>query len=120
MSHQNDEVERLKRIRDQQLQARDPQKKQRQLQHNISKRYRSSQETFSFKKLWMGVEQKWRGIVIGAFLGAIVLVVLPSFTDSDKAMLLGVLVFVFLLVMGYMIGQAADARDEIEDLVKKR
>ena len=120
MSNRNDEVERLKRIRDKQIQARDPQKKQRKLQHNISKRYRSSRETFSFKKFWIGAEHKWRGIIIGAFLGAIVLVALPTFVESDLAGLVSIAVFVFLMVMGYMIGQAADTRDELEDLVKKR
>jgi VIT1/CCC1 family predicted Fe2+/Mn2+ transporter len=120
MSYRNDEVERLKRIRDQQLRARDPQKKQRKLQHNISSRYRSSQESFSFKKLWTGVPQKWRGIILGSFFGVIVLVALPTFIASDLAALVGIAVFFFLMVMGYMIGQAADARDELEDLVKKR
>ena len=120
MSQQNDEVERLKRLRDKQLHARDPQKKQRQLQHNISNRYRSSQEPFSIRAYWTGVAQKWRGIIVGGFLGTIVMVAIPNFTEDEMALLLGAAVFVFLMVMGFMIGQASDARDEIEDLIKKR
>jgi hypothetical protein len=120
MSSRNDEVERLKRIRDQQLQARDPLKKQRKLQHNISRRYRSSREPFSFRKFWTDVDQKWRGLILGGFLGVVILVTLPTFIESDMAVLIGAAVFVFLMVMGFMIGQAADARDELEDLVKKR
>jgi len=58
--------------------------------------------------------------VRGAFLGAIVLVTLPTFMESDLAGLVGIAVFVFLMLVGYTIGKAADTRDEIEDLVKKR
>lgn len=116
----NDEVERLKRLRDQQLRARDPQKKQKKLQHNISKRYRQSREPFSFKKLWQDVEQKWRGILIGGFLGFLVLILLPSFVDSDWTELIGIGILVFLMLIGFAIGQAADSRDELRDLIHKR
>jgi len=75
MGNRNDEVERFKRLRDQQLRARDPQKKQQQLQHNISKRYKQSREPFSFTKIWQEVEHKWRGILIGGFLGFILLII---------------------------------------------
>lgn len=120
MSNRNDEVDRLKRIRDQQLSARDPQKKQRKIQHDISKRYRSSRETFTFKKFWTDVDQKWRGILLGAFLGIIVMVTLPKFVQSALADLVGIGVFIFLMLMGFLIGQAADAKAELEDLIKKR
>jgi VIT1/CCC1 family predicted Fe2+/Mn2+ transporter len=116
----NDEVERLKRLRDQQLRARDPQKKQKQLQHNISKRYRQSREPFSFKKFWQDVDQKWRGLLIGGFLGFLVLVLLPIFVDSAWTELIGIAVILFLMLMGFAIGQAADARDELRDLIHKR
>ena len=116
----NDEVERLKRLRDRQLRARDPQKKQKQLQHNISKRYRQSREPFSFAQFWRDVDQKWRGLLIGGFLGFLVLVLLPSFVDSAWIELIGVGVLVFLTLMGFAIGQAADSRDELRDLIHKR
>jgi hypothetical protein len=116
----NDEVERLKRLRDQQLKARDPHKKQQKLQHGISVRYRKSREPFELKKVWLEVDKKWRGLLIGGFLGFIVLVILPNFVDPPWAEVAGVAAIVFLMLIGFAIGQAADARDELHDLVHKR
>ena len=120
MGNRNDEVERFKRLRDQQLRARDPQKKQQQLQHNISKRYKQSREPFSFTKIWQEVEHKWRGILIGGFLGFILLIILPNFLDSGWAEVVGVGAIFLLMIIGFAIGQAADARDELRDLIHKR
>jgi uncharacterized membrane protein YraQ (UPF0718 family) len=116
----NDEVERLKRLRDQQLKARDPHKKQQKLQHGISERYKKSREPFSLIKIWQEVEKKWRGLLIGGFLGFIVMVFLPNFIESAWAGLIGVGAILFLMLIGFAIGQAADARDELHDLIHKR
>jgi len=116
----NDEVERLKRIRDQQLRARDPQKHQQKVQHNISKRYRESREPFSVKKMWSDVDHKWRGLIIGGFLGFVLLVALPHFMDSKWTELIGIGGLIFLMLVGAAIGQAADTRDELQDLINKR
>ena len=116
----NDEVERLKRLRDQQLKARDPHKKQQKLQHGISVRYRKSREPFNLAKIWQEVDKKWRGVLIGAFLGFIVLVILPNFIELVWAELIGIAAIFFLMLIGFAIGQAADARDELHDLIHKR
>jgi VIT1/CCC1 family predicted Fe2+/Mn2+ transporter len=120
MGNSNHEVERLKRLRDQQLKARDPHKKQQKLQHSISTRYRESREPFSLTKIWQEVEQKWRGLLIGGFLGFIVLAILPSFLESAWAGLIVVGAILFLMLIGFAIGQAADSRDELRDLIHKR
>jgi hypothetical protein len=120
VSKRDDEVERLIRLRDQQLRARDPQMKDRKLQHGIAKRYRRSREPFSLKKLWTDVDQKWRGIILGAFLGFIILVALPYFVKSNWTEFIGIGVLLFLTFLGFAIGQAADARDELQDLIRKR
>jgi VIT1/CCC1 family predicted Fe2+/Mn2+ transporter len=115
-----DEVERLRRLRDQQLEARDPQKKQRKLQHTISTRYRETREPFDLSKIWKEVDQKWRGLLLGAFLGVVVLVILPNFIESVWAEVIGVAAIFSLMLIGFAIGQAADARDELRDLIHKR
>jgi hypothetical protein len=120
MGKRDDEVERLIRLRDQQLRARDPKKKDRKLQHNIARRYRSSREPFSLTKLWTDVEKKWRGMILGAFLGFVILIVLPYFVKTKWVELIGIAVVLFITLVGFAIGQAADARDELQDLIHKR
>ncbi|OGO15602.1 MAG: hypothetical protein A2Z14_15125 [Chloroflexi bacterium RBG_16_48_8] len=120
MGNNNDELERLKHLRDQQLRARDPHKKQQQLQYNISRRYRESREPFNLKKMWREVEHKWRGLILGGFFGFVLLVALPHFVDSEWTELIGFGALLFLMLIGAAIGQAADARDELRDLIHKR
>lgn len=118
MSSQNDEVERLKRIRDQQLKARDPQKKVRKTQHNIATRYKSSRKQETAKSVMADIPKKWLGFVGGLFLGFLVLMVLPSFLDSNWTDLIGIGVMVILGFFGFAVGQAADAKAELEDLIR--
>ncbi len=65
MPKKNPEVERLIRIRDKQLQARDPQKKISKTQQNISKRYRRSHKPLTAKGVFSDIPKKWMGFVIG-------------------------------------------------------
>ena len=118
MSSQNNEVERLKRIRDQQLRARDPQKKVRKTQHNIARRYKSSRKPETAKSVMADIPKKWLGFVIGLFLGFLVLMVLPSFIESNWTDLIGIGVMVILGFFGFAVGQAADAKAELEDLIR--
>lgn len=118
MPKQNDEVERLIRIRDKQLQARDPQKKARKTQQNISKRYRSSRKPVTAKGIFSDIPKKWTGFVIGLFLGFFVLILLPFFVDSTSTDLIGFSVMAVLAFMGFAIGQAADTKSELEDLIR--
>jgi len=118
MSKKNPEVERLIRIRDKQLQARDPQKKISKTQHNISKRYRRSHKPVTAKSVFSDIPKKWMGFVIGLFLGFFVLILLPSFVDSSSTDLIGFGVMAILGFLGLVIGQAADAKSELEDLIR--
>jgi uncharacterized protein YacL len=118
MSNQKNDVERLKRIRDKQLRARDPQKKVRKTQHNIASRYRSSRKPETAKSVMADIPKKWLGFVIGLFLGFIVLVLLPMFVDSTSTDLIGIGVMVALAFLGFAVGQAADTKSELEDLIR--
>ena len=118
MPNQNDEVERLKRIRDKQLRARDPQKKVQKTQHHIAQRYRSSRKPVTAKNVIADVPKKWLGFVIGLFLGFFVLMVLPYFVDSKWTDMIGIGVMLILGFLGLAVGQAADAKAELEDLIR--
>jgi uncharacterized protein YacL len=118
MSNQENEVERLKRIRDKQLQARDPQKKVRKTQHHIAVRYRSSRKPETAKSIVSDIPKKWMGFVIGLFLGFFVLILLPLFVESTSTDLIGIGVMVVLAFLGFAVGQAADTKAELEDLIR--
>lgn len=119
MPDRNDEVERYKRIRDQQLRARDPQKSERRIHHDIATRHRRTREPFSFRRMVSEVPKKWGGLIIGGFLGFVILVLLPNVIEHRLIDLIGILVMMFLMLIGFAIGQAADAKKDLEDLIKK-
>lgn len=118
MSNNNSGVERFKRIRDKQISARDPQKKVRKTQHKIATRYQRSRKPVTAKSVFSDVPKKWMGFVIGAFLGFFVLILLPFFIDSTLTDLIGIGVLVALAFLGFAIGQAADAKADLEDLIR--
>jgi uncharacterized protein YacL len=118
MPNQNEEVERLKRIRDKQLRARDPQKKVQKTQHHIARRYRSSRKPVTAKSVVADVPKKWLGFVIGLFLGFFVLLLLPYFVESKWTDVIGIGAMVFLGFLGFAVGQAADSKAEMEDLIR--
>jgi hypothetical protein len=120
MGRRENEHDRLRRLRDQQLRSRDPSKKDRRLQHNISKRYRSTREPLSFGKMMSEVPRKWTGLIIGLFLGFIIFILLPYFVTFSWVDAIGIAAILFLALLGFAIGQAADAKAELEDLIKKR
>ncbi|NIM94652.1 MAG: hypothetical protein GTO18_13205 [Anaerolineales bacterium] len=118
MSNKNNEVERYRRIRDQQLQARDPKKHDRKLQKNISRRYRETREPFSFGAIFREVPGKWMGLLVGAFVGFVIFIILPYFVEHELVDIIGVAVLLFIAIVGLAVGQAVDAKRDLEDLIK--
>lgn len=118
MSNQSNEVERLKRIRDNQLRARDPQKKVNKTQRHIATRYRQSRKSLTAKSVFADIPKKWAGFVVGLFLGVLVLLLLPLFSDSSSNDFIGIGVMAILAFLGFAIGQAADAKADLEDLIR--
>jgi VIT1/CCC1 family predicted Fe2+/Mn2+ transporter len=118
MCADKNEIERLKRLRDRQIQLRDPQKAQQKLQSRIATKRRKSTRAFSIKEIMTEIPHKWWGILLGAALGVAVLIVLPYFMDSIWADLIGIGAILFLTILGYFIGQAMDVRDSLKDLMK--
>jgi len=115
MSDQN-EQERLRRIRDRQIQLRDPKKKERKDQRGAAKKHRESVEAFSITKIWTDLPKIIRGTVIGMLVGLVILLVLPYIFQGawvDYAGFAAVFIFAFL---GLIFGQALDARDRLMDV----
>ena len=118
MSSRNSEQERLRRIRDRQIQLRDPQKNVNDLQHSISRRRKRSVTRFSFRTMISETPNKFLGLVLGLLIGVLVLIIVPDFVDPPWGDIIGFGAIVFMAILGFMLGQAMDVRDNLKDLVK--
>ena len=110
------EQERLRRLRSQQLQSRDPGKKQRKIQHHITNQYHRTSKDFTLSRAWNDLHHRWRGLIIGAALGILVAVLLAIATDESWGDLLGIIAILLFSVIGLMIGSSLDWRDEVRDI----
>jgi hypothetical protein len=119
MSDKNDELRRLKRIRDQQIQARDPSVKQKKLQRTIATRRRKSVRKASFLEILSQVSHKIKGTLIGGIIGLLIFLILPYFVKTSWIDLVGIGAIFFLAILGFFLGQALDARDSLKELINK-
>jgi len=115
MSNQN-EQERLRRIRDRQIQLRDPKIKDRKIQRSVAKKHRDSLETFSITKIWTDLPKIIRGAVIGLLAGLVILLVLPYLFQGVWVDIAGFAAVIILAFLGMVFGQALDARDRLKDV----
>ncbi len=118
MANDRSEIERLKKLRERQLAARDPHKKQRKLQQTVTRKYRRATEPFSMGRMWDQTPSIWKGLLFGMLFGVIAILVLPLFMESPTAIAVGIIVLVVATIMGFLVGRAADARDDIQDLLR--
>lgn len=118
MSSRNSEQERFRRIRDRQIQLRDPQKKVNTLQHSISRRRKKSVTRFSFRSMISETPNKFLGFVLGLIIGVLVLIIVPDFVEPPWGDVVGFVSIVFLAILGFLLGQAMDARDRIKELIE--
>ncbi len=118
MSSRDSEQERLKRIRDRQIQLRDPQKKVNDLQHSIAGRRKRSVTSFSLRTMVREMPNKYLGFVLGLTIGVIVLIVVPDFVEPPWGDVIGFASIIFLAILGLMLGQAMDTRDRIKEWIE--
>ena len=112
------EQERLKRLREKQLQARDPLVKQRQFQHSSSVKEKRMRKTFSMSKAWKDIPHIVKMPFYGLILGVIVIFTLPMLWNSPYAIYAGVGATLLFIVFGAIMGNSFDLRDEIKDHIK--
>ena len=114
MSNQN-EQERLRRIRDRQLQLRDPKVKERKVQRRVAKKHRDSVEPFSLTRIWTDLPKIIRGTVFGMLAGLAILLVLPYLVQAAWVDIAGIASVFILALLGMFFGRALDARDQLKD-----
>jgi VIT1/CCC1 family predicted Fe2+/Mn2+ transporter len=118
MANDRSDIERLKRLRERQLEARDPHKKQRKLQQTVTRKYRRAEEPFSLGRMWDQTPSIWKGTLFGMSFGVIAILILPFFMDTVLAVTVGVIVLAVATIFGLLVGRAVDARDDIQDLLR--
>ncbi|MDF1499407.1 MAG: hypothetical protein P1P76_02920 [Anaerolineales bacterium] len=111
-----DEVERIRRIRDRQIQMRDPQIKQKKLQKHISRRRRSSLEAFDFTRIFTDLPKVITYTLIGVLLGLLALLILPYVIQAAWSDKLGLAILLITTSFGAVFGRAVDTRDRLRDV----
>lgn len=117
MASHHDE-DRLQRLRDRQIAARDPQRKLRRMHGGIAQRQRRSTQTFSLGRIWSEIPHIWKGAFYGLALGALAIAIVPTLWLSPWALPCSTGAALMLAIIGLLIGRAEDTRDSLKDLVR--
>ena len=119
MPGNDQELERLKRLRERQLSDRDPLVKQRQFQRSTARRERRlAQSSYSLGRMWKDIPHAWKGFFYGLVLGTVVLIILPLFWISPWAVPCSAATIVVFSILGASFGRAIDTRENIKDLIR--
>jgi hypothetical protein len=110
------EQERLIRLRERQLSTRDPGIKKKKFSNMMTERERNTKNTLSLGRVWRVIPQVWRWAFYGLVLGLITMAVLPSLWISDLAWIASIIAAAVLVIVGILIGNALDVRDNLKDL----
>jgi ABC-type phosphate/phosphonate transport system permease subunit len=111
MSHRDD-IERIQRIREQQIRARDPRARASKRHQKFSARYQ--EEAFSFQDVLRTIPAKWWGMLIGGIIGLIFAIVLNKAIETEASWMEYVwyVIVLFGIVLGRGVGAAVDWSEE--------
>lgn len=117
-----DELERLRRLRERQIAARNPHKKQ--LKHDQKVRGKFAKKNESLKDILAVISPTWWGTIIGGIVGFVlatvfhlVLRIKPLKLDAFWVEYLWYTLVLFGVVIGRILGAALDWQDEHEKTV---
>jgi len=115
MSNQDKEIRRLQELRKRQLQTRDPHKKQRRLQQDISQTFKS-RKNYTLADGVSDLSHKIKGFIIGIIIGMVAAILLWAFVQAAWADLIGILAILLFAALGLLLGSSFDWRDNLRDL----
>lgn len=120
MGTQNDEIERIQRIRDRQLQLRDPKAKERKVQRAAAARYKP--QKVSLAGAIEEVPGKWLGTILGGLIGVLLGVLFDLLVASDEWWMRYVpyLIAFAGLALGRMLGVILDRQEGDHDALVRR
>jgi predicted histidine transporter YuiF (NhaC family) len=112
MNKQEDEIRRLQRLRDEQLQARDPTAKERARQQRLVTKHRHTRKKITAKSVFLDLPAKWQYMLIGTLIGLLVALVINIVVQAQWAQIVGGGLVVFGLVAGRVMGAIRDWGNE--------
>lgn len=120
MSNQQDEIERIRRIRERQLSLRDPKAKDRAVHHMISSHY--TKERLTLGGMIRDLPGKWLGMFCGGFIGLIIAVAFNLLIQTELTWIkyVAYIIVLFGIAIGRALGAAMDWRDEDHDALVNR
>ncbi len=123
MKDDNQELERLMRIRDRQISARDPKAQDRRTQQKLTAQRRRMRKELSLREmigdmLWNLSYKVW-GVIIGSALGVILSIILTLAIENSTAPLVGLAATCMLALVGLIFGHTFDLRAEVIDEMKR-
>jgi hypothetical protein len=110
MSRQQDELERLRRIREQQLRARDPTAKDQAFYGKVSARRK--QDKLTLGGILKDFEAKWLWMFAGGIIGLAAAGVLALTVKAEWVSLVAIVIVFAGLVIGRLLGAVMDWRDD--------
>lgn len=108
------ESERLKRLRDRQIAARDPLVKERQFQRDMSLKEKRMYKPVSLKDDWRNIPNVVKVPIFMLVLGIIGSIILVRVWSWEYAAYVGIGVTLALSIFGAVLGNALDLRDDIK------
>jgi|APIni6443716594_1056825.scaffolds.fasta_scaffold06670_3 hypothetical protein len=108
------EQERLMRLRDKQISARDPLVKTRKFNQQAAERERKRNKSVSLVEFWTAIPQVVRSGFFGLLLGLVLLKIVTGIWISPLAMPIMVVITIVSTAMGAVIGNAIELRDNIK------
>jgi len=112
------EAERLKRLREKQLNARDPLAHERKFQRNMSVKEKRMRKSISLKDEWRRVPYIIKAPLFGLILGIIATIITVRLWDWQYAIYVGIAATIFFIVFGAVLGNALDLREDIKKHLK--
>jgi len=116
----HDEQERLKRLRDRQLAARDPHIKQRKREQiYVQREKRIASKKTSFADMWRDIPHTIKGPLYGLITGLVIFILLPNFWNSSWTLIVSLGIVIILTMMGLLIGRGIQTREDLKDLTRR-
>jgi hypothetical protein len=112
MSEQ-DEIDRIRQIREEQIRARDPRKKDAKFYQKVSTR--PTYDEVTWEEILKDIPIKWWGTILGGVIGLIVGLVLNMMVEASWAQLALPVTTLAGVAMGRGLGMAMDWSEEDHD-----
>jgi len=110
------EIERLKALRDCQLEARDPLANQRKVQRQASMKYKQHLMNRNIiRDIWDPFLFKWKSTVYGFVLGTLIFFIINPLFSDKITVLIAALFIPTLLFIGVFFGASFDWRDDLRN-----